>query len=319
MASRNEHQSTANDNDAAPTSPYTTLHNPSSTHVLGEPPKKGLSKWVKFGIPVALFIIVGIILAAVLGPESKKSDSSSSANTNFTVGRIATATDSDYFMPVYPSTVCKFRLYCYSLTIYSRQTNTAIYGEPTFGASKSKLSWPKDTFQPSDPSPTTVRTDRPRLIAPAYKWSALPQLIFNDPYLSGWNSTIFHNATEYYDLPPVVYHMDGVSGILDNAREIKMRVKAFAYAYRLSNDTKWLNRTWIELEVSFVISLLQIFSEFHRRTLQATELSVSVRTKTGGIQDILLTPPSSPPPSPLPTTGSIALGPTSSGARSEAP
>lgn len=44
--------------------------------------------------------------------------------------------------------------------------------------------------------------------------------------------------------------MDGGSGILDNAREVKMRIKAFCYAYRMSNDTKWLERTWTELQVS---------------------------------------------------------------------
>ena len=45
--------------------------------------------------------------------------------------------------------------------------------------------------------------------------------------------------------------MDGGSGILDNAREIKMRVKAFSYAYRMSNDTRWVDRLWGELQVSF--------------------------------------------------------------------
>lgn len=43
--------------------------------------------------------------------------------------------------------------------------------------------------------------------------------------------------------------MDGDSGILDNSREIKMRIKAFAYAYRMSNDTKWVDRAWAELQV----------------------------------------------------------------------
>ena len=46
--------------------------------------------------------------------------------------------------------------------------------------------------------------------------------------------------------------MDGGSGILDNAREIKMRVKAFSYAYRMSNDTRWVDRLWGELQVSFL-------------------------------------------------------------------
>jgi hypothetical protein len=94
-----------------------------------------------------------------------------------------------------------------------------------------------------------VRTDRPRLIAPAYKWQALQTLIPNDPYLKGWNATILGNATAYYSLDPVKYHMDGDSGILDNARETKMRIKAFAYAYRMTNDTKWVDRAWLELKV----------------------------------------------------------------------
>jgi Heparinase II/III-like protein len=44
--------------------------------------------------------------------------------------------------------------------------------------------------------------------------------------------------------------MDGSSGILDNAREVKMRIKAFAYVYRMTNDTKWVNRAWLEIQVS---------------------------------------------------------------------
>ena len=65
-----------------------------------------------------------------------------------------------------------------------------------------------------------------------------------------WNDTIFGNATAYYSLPVVQYYMDGDSGILDNAREIKMRIKAFAYAYRMTNDTKWVDRAYKELQVS---------------------------------------------------------------------
>jgi len=56
------------------------------------------------------------------------------------------------------------------------------------------------------------------------------------------------NASTYYSLPPVVYFMDGSSGILDNARDVKMRIKAFAYAYRMTNDTKWVDRAWAEIQ-----------------------------------------------------------------------
>ena len=43
--------------------------------------------------------------------------------------------------------------------------------------------------------------------------------------------------------------MDGDSGILDNAREIKMRIKALGYVYRLTKDTKWADRAYKELQV----------------------------------------------------------------------
>lgn len=80
----------------------------------------------------------------------------------------------------------------------------------------------------------------------------MPKLIQNDPYLKYWNATIFENATQYYNLPPVVYFLDGDSGILDTARQVKQRAKAFAYAYRMSNDTKWVDRLFLELQVCIV-------------------------------------------------------------------
>jgi hypothetical protein len=114
-----------------------------------------------------------------------------------------------------------------------------------------KVSWPSDPHSFSNsPSPTTVRPDHPRLIAPSYKWAALPQLIANDPYLKSWNDTIFGNATTYYNAGNVSYFMDGDSGILDNAREVKQRMKAWGYAYRMTNNTKWADRAMTELQVS---------------------------------------------------------------------
>lgn len=74
--------------------------------------------------------------------------------------------------------------------------------------------------------------------------------------MSAWNQTIFGNASAYNALPPVAYFYDGGNGILDLAREIKQRVKAFAYVYRMTNDTKWVDRTWTELQVSLIVDTL---------------------------------------------------------------
>ncbi|KAK7064360.1 Thiolase, N-terminal domain-containing protein [Favolaschia claudopus] len=204
--------------------------------------KKRTSNWIKFGIPILLLVIAGGVVGAILATRKKSSDSSSSSSSGSSgdsnsdssdkigSGRFATATNSEFMMPIYPST-----------------TDTARFSSPTF-APNNALAWPSDPFSPSSPDPLTTRPDRPRLIAPAHKWAALPNLIAQDPYLHSWNDTIFLNASQYYPLPPVRYVMDGPSGILDNAREVKMRIKAFSYVYRMTNDTKWADRTWAELQ-----------------------------------------------------------------------
>ncbi|KAJ6618886.1 chondroitin AC/alginate lyase [Mycena sp. CBHHK59/15] len=211
--------------------------------------KKRTSNWIKFGIPVLIVVIAAAVVGGVVGSRKKNSSSSlasspaasaasasaaasSAASAKLALGRFATATNTEFMMPIYPST-----------------TDSAAFGTPTFIATTdAKTSWPADPFQPKSPDVLTVRPDRPRLIAPAYKWAALPALIANDPYLQGWNATIFGNATTYKPMPPVIYNMDGASGILDNARDIKRRIKAFAYVYRMTNDTTWVDRTWEELQ-----------------------------------------------------------------------
>ncbi|KAJ7069624.1 chondroitin AC/alginate lyase [Mycena amicta] len=209
--------------------------------------KRGTSNWIKFGIPVLVIVIIGAVVGGVVATRKKKSSSAVSASSSAAsasaaasaaasakeaIGLLATATNSLYMVPIYPST-----------------TNSVAFSAPTFIASSdTKTSWPEDPFKPSNPDVLTVRPDRPRLIAPAYKWAALPELIANDPYMKYWNDTIFQNASQYRAAPPVVYFLDGDSGILDNARQIKQRIKAFAYVYRMTNDTAWVDRTWEELQ-----------------------------------------------------------------------
>lgn len=129
--------------------------------------------------------------------------------------------------------------------------------------------------------------DRPRLIAPAYKWAALPRLIAKDPYLAYWNQTIFGNASDYYNRPPVRYFMDGGSGILDNCREIKTRIKGFAYAYRMTKDTKWVNKAWLELQVSIPLCCNRAEVDYKRRMPQETgQLHLAPTMTLNGIPSI---------------------------------
>ena len=78
----------------------------------------------------------------------------------------------------------------------------------------------------------------------------VPAMIPKDPYLKGWNDTIFGNATAVLNAPVKKFVLDGSSGALDIAREIKERVKNLAYAYRMSNDSVYAERIWAELLVS---------------------------------------------------------------------
>jgi hypothetical protein len=77
-------------------------------------------------------------------------------------------------------------------------------------------------------------------------------LIANDPYFKFWNETIVNNASATIGFDTVPYNIDGGldgSGVLDVAREIKVRVKQWAYAYKVTNETRYADRVYRELNV----------------------------------------------------------------------
>jgi hypothetical protein len=104
-------------------SPYASgdpYYNESSGFITPSPAKKTTSNWIKFGIPVAIIVIVGAVVGGVVGSRSSHGGSgsgggkaagnaeSSAASVKSQLGRFATSTNSDYLMPVYPSTVSFF-------------------------------------------------------------------------------------------------------------------------------------------------------------------------------------------------------------------
>ncbi|KAI9613777.1 hypothetical protein H4Q26_009624 [Puccinia striiformis f. sp. tritici PST-130] len=203
----------------------------------------------QFGLPaVLLAIILAVVLGAVLGSRHNSASGNkddSSAARSIAAGGAGTSAGKDtnhvlfsgynaYGVPQYPSSA-------------SQLFNTL----PTFSSS-ANLAWGNDPNAP-DKSGSTVRQDHPRLFAPTYKWDRLPALIQVDPYLSSWNTTIFSNATVFYNMEPTNYSIDGGysgSGVLDVAREVQLRLKYWAYAYRLTKDTKWVDRAWRELQTA---------------------------------------------------------------------
>jgi hypothetical protein len=107
--------------DSGSPSPYGSAdpyYNSSTGYITPATPKKSRNKWILFGVPVAVLVIAGAVVAAVLatrhhghGSSSSNSDSgnpaaaSSAVSAKNAIGIFATATDSEFMVPIYPSTV----------------------------------------------------------------------------------------------------------------------------------------------------------------------------------------------------------------------
>lgn len=81
---------------------------------------KTMSKWIKLGLPLfVVAAIAGIVVGAVVGTRKNENRSisgttgssgvpgsaSSAVSAKLAIGRFATATDSEFMVPLYPSTV----------------------------------------------------------------------------------------------------------------------------------------------------------------------------------------------------------------------
>ncbi|KIO31339.1 hypothetical protein M407DRAFT_220470 [Tulasnella calospora MUT 4182] len=118
---------------------------------------------------------------------------------------------------------------------------------PTFAGSPSASNPNNDPFQPSSPQPTVMRPDRPRLIAPAYRWSQLPTLVGSDSYMQAFDGTIMSNANQFAQSSPVSPSANE-TGAYGVPGQVKMRIKAFAYAYRVTSSETWLSLIWAEIQ-----------------------------------------------------------------------
>lgn len=109
-------------------SPYGSgdpYYNESSGYITPMPVKKRTSNWIKIGIPVLIVVVVAAVVGGVLGSRAHNNSKSSSvsgassdgsssdqaaaassaASVKNAIGVFATGTDSQYLLPLYPSTV----------------------------------------------------------------------------------------------------------------------------------------------------------------------------------------------------------------------
>ncbi|GAA5882738.1 hypothetical protein JCM16303_006570 [Sporobolomyces ruberrimus] len=217
----------------------------------GKPRSGGRKKWPwVVGALVLLAVILGAVLGGVFGSRAANDNKSNNVNGNANnnnngAASAATRTKGSGNEAVVPTAIDQ-----YGNPMYPTSTGSAKIAAPSV-VSNSSLSCGSDPA--SGLSMTNIRDSHPLLIAPQYKWDCLPKLIAADSYMSYWNETVFGNASRFASMDPTVYAIDGGlsgSGVLDVAREVQLRIKHWAYAYRLSKDPKWVERTWQELQVA---------------------------------------------------------------------
>lgn len=222
------------------------------------PQKKGVSKWIKIGIPLALLVIAGAVVGGIFGARAANNGSNggSKANDSETKSSWTGSSSGDK-----PATADGSTLSAASQAAQRGGVDdltyqgTDLYGNPSFKASAT-TGTPTSNGMPSDgfAGSTSQLRSHPRIMTTAGQWSSLADKISKDAYLTVWNASIFENATTFFNLPPTAYDIDGGftgSGVLDPARELQLRIKTFAYAYRMSgNNTRWRDRAWSELQTA---------------------------------------------------------------------
>ncbi|KAK0559775.1 hypothetical protein OC844_004176 [Tilletia horrida] len=216
-----------------------------------------VSKWTKVGVPVALIIIVAAIIGGVV---AWKLTNNTSINQAAVSSAGANGSPSER-VSGYPDNVLQAAAAAASKGggDHLAFLGTDVYGNPSYLATANSAKPSAGGIEPGgcaadpeNPSMTTPRS-HPRLFAPKYQWDCLAGRISHDAYLTIWDYSIMQNASNYFSLPPTNYSIDGGfggSGILDVSREVQVRVKAFAYAFRRTGDPKWVNRTWTELQTA---------------------------------------------------------------------
>ncbi|PWN27061.1 hypothetical protein BDZ90DRAFT_232623 [Jaminaea rosea] len=226
------------------------------------PAKKGKSKWVKWGIPLgilAILIIAGAVLGGIFGSRAASNNGGQKTGASTFSGQEGSKKPSNIDSSVASAASSAAAAGGGDQLTYQ---GTDLYGNPAFLSTATtasptgngqEVATCTDNSPPSGSLTSGALRDHPRLMAAQYEWDCLPQKIAKDAYLTVWNASIFENATNWANQPPTAYDVDGGfdgSGILDPARDVQQRIKAWAYAYRISKNTKWVDRAWTELQAA---------------------------------------------------------------------
>jgi hypothetical protein len=108
------------------------------------------------------------------------------------------------------------------------------------------------TAQSATPSAAEIlarlKPGHPRLLADQSTWNSLPQRIAGDAKLKPIADGVRAEADKMLTQEPSKYEIPDGKRLLNTSRRVLTRSKALGMAYRLTNDAKYLDRLWQELE-----------------------------------------------------------------------
>jgi hypothetical protein len=95
-----------------------------------------------------------------------------------------------------------------------------------------------------------LRSDHPRLFVTASDFAAIKDRIGSDPKISGWYATVQKDAQSLLSAPPSTYEKPDGIRLLETSRRVLKRVYTLGMIYRLSQDARYLERAWSELDAA---------------------------------------------------------------------
>ncbi len=95
-----------------------------------------------------------------------------------------------------------------------------------------------------------LRPGHPRLLATADDFAQLKVRVKDDATLKRWHAKLVARANRILREPPSRYEIPDGLRLLDTSRRVVDRVYTLALLYRLDDDRRYADRTWLELEAA---------------------------------------------------------------------
>lgn len=93
-----------------------------------------------------------------------------------------------------------------------------------------------------------LRAEHPRLLATKDDFLRLKQVVQDNPVAQKWFRDLLADAEKLREQAPVVYEIPDGKRLLAVSRRTKQRVLLLGLVYRITEEQKWADRLWLELD-----------------------------------------------------------------------